>query len=119
MSIKSYTEYIGVINGSLDRLDEIRRQLIAQSKQLYQRIQSAEQYTQADYDEYDIDDFALDPESYDWFDEISDAEADKAYRLYEKALKKSKEVSDILDAIDDVAYLIDRCDDDLSWIEGE
>ena len=71
-----------------------------------------------DYDEYDIDDYALDPESYDWFDEISDAEANKAYRLYEKALNKSKEVSDILDAIDDVAYLIDKCDDDLSWILG-
>jgi hypothetical protein len=118
-SIQSYDEYIDIIDSNLDRLDEIRRQLIVQCKQLYQRIQSASQYTESDYTEYDIDDFILDPERYDWFDDISDAEASKVYRLYEKALNKSKEVSDILDTIDDVAYLIDRCDDDLLWVGGE
>lgn len=119
MSIKSYNEYIGVVNGNLDKLDEIRRQLIAQCKQLYQRVQSALEYTDADYDEYDIDRYVLEPESYDWFEEIGDEEADRAYRLYEKAYLLSNDVSDILDAIDDVKYYIEKCESDLSWVEGD
>ena len=123
MEIKSYRQYIDTGKDKIDELDNYRRQLIAQCKQLQKYIDSAYDYSVIDID---IDDigyellYAPDDEKYaEWSDRTSDAEIDRAYDIYERQNAAYSEVADIADILDDIKYLIKKAEDKLAWVDGE
>ena len=124
MQIKSYKDYMKAADANIEKFGDIRRQLIAQCKQIYNYIESA--YDRAALDtnyESEIERVSLyspdDPKYADWSDNLSDREFDVLFDKYEQESEAFNEVADILDNIDEIQRLIEQVERNLSWVEGE
>ena len=118
----SFEEYGNILRKARNEAEQDRRSLTATCLKVYNYIQSAldfldgaDSVDESVLDKYDI----YDPESYDWFDTISDEEANYAYDEYERLYTDDKDVSEIIDIMDDARYLLTKLEDKLKWTEGE
>ena len=57
------------------------------------------------------------PESYDWFNDVSDDIADQLYDSYEAVIRRTDFVDEALDTLDDVLYNLYEVYDELKYVE--
>ena len=118
----SFEEYGKILRKARNEAEQDRRSLTATCLKAYNYIQSAldfldsaDSVDESVFDKYEI----YDPESYDWFDTISDEEVNYAYDEYTRLYEDDKDVSEIVDIIDDVKTLLAKLERELEWVEGE
>lgn len=118
----SFEEYGKILRKARNEAEQGRRSLTATCLKIYNYIQSALDFLDSadNVDESVLDKYNIyDPESYDWFDTISDEEVNYVYDEYERLYTDDKDVLEIIDIMDDVRYLLTKLEDKLKWTEGE